>query len=139
MFKLLAIVISFFCCLFQMSSVQEKMDQFIKDFPIFMVSKSYCPFCHTAKDVLNKYDIPPEKMKVIEIEGYPDCAEIQDYMSQLTGGRTVSLFWIMHPTKYLSSWVRYPKEMYLLFLLKNQNIMNKEFSILIFFRCQGFL
>ena len=129
MIKLLVIVISFFCCLFQMSSVQEKMDQFIKDFPIFMVSKSYCPFCHTAKDVLNKYDIPPEKMKVIEIEGYPDCAEIQDYMSQLTGGRTVSLFWIMHPTKYLSSWVHYPKEMYLLFLLKNQNIMNKEFSI----------
>ena len=101
MFKLLVIVISFFCCLFQMSSVQEKMDQFIKDFPIFMVSKSYCPFCHTAKDVLNKYDIPPEKMKVIEIEGYPDCAEIQDYMSQLTGGRTVSLFWIMHPTTQL--------------------------------------
>ena len=101
MIKLLVIVISFFCCLFQMSSVQEKMDQFIKDFPIFMVSKSYCPFCHTAKDVLNKYDIPPEKMKVIEIEGYPDCAEIQDYMSQLTGGRTVSLFWIMHPTTQL--------------------------------------
>ena len=90
-------------------SAQDKMDQFIKDFPIFVVSKSYCPFCHTAKDVLNKYDIPPEKMKVIEIEGEKDCAEIQDYMSQLTGGRTVSLFWIMHPTTY--SWVYYRKEM----------------------------
>ena len=136
MFKLLVIVISFFCCLFQMSSVQEKMDQFIKDFPIFMVSKSYCPFCHTAKDVLNKYDIPPEKMKVIEIEGYPDCAEIQDYMSQLTGGRTVSLFWIMHPTTQLGV---LSKRDVIMNLKKKQNIMNKEFSILIFFRCQGFL
>ena len=136
MIKLLVIVISFFCCLFQMSSVQEKMDQFIKDFPIFMVSKSYCPFCHTAKDVLNKYDIPPEKMKVIEIEGYPDCAEIQDYMSQLTGGRTVSLFWIMHPTTQLGV---LSKRDVIMNFKKKQNIMNKEFSILIFFRCQGFL
>ena len=136
MIKLLVIVISFFCCLFQMSSVQEKMDQFIKDFPIFMVSKSYCPFCHTAKDVLNKYDIPPEKMKVIEIEGYPDCAEIQDYMSQLTGGRTVSLFWIMHPTTQLGV---FSKRDVIMNLKKKQTIMNKEFSILIFFRCQGFL
>ena len=83
-------------------SAQDKMDQFIKDFPIFVVSKSYCPFCHTAKDVLNKYDIPPEKMKVIEIEGEKDCAEIQDYMSQLTGGRTVSLFYFILKTKIVN-------------------------------------
>lgn len=70
-------------------SVRNTIDKLIKDYAVFVVSKSYCPFCHTAKDVLNKYDIPSEKMKVMEIEGNPDCAEIQDYMSQVTGGRTV--------------------------------------------------
>ena len=57
-------------CLFQMS-VRNTIDKLIKDYAVFVVSKSYCPFCHTAKDVLNKYDIPSEKMKVMEIEGNP--------------------------------------------------------------------
>ena len=73
-----------------MASVKDRMDSFIKDFPVFIVSKSYCPFCNTAKEVFNRYDIPPDKVKIIEIEGYPDCNEIQDYMSQVTGARTVS-------------------------------------------------
>ena len=38
---------------------------------------------------LGKYDIPSEKMKILEIDGDKDCSEIQDYMSQVTGGRTV--------------------------------------------------
>ena len=42
-----------------------------------------------AKNVLNKYDIPPEKMKVLEIDRERDCSKIQDYMQQITGGRTV--------------------------------------------------
>lgn len=66
------------------------MDQLIKEYTVFVVSKSSCPFCHTAKKVLNNYDIPPEKYKVIEIDGDRDCGAIQDYMHQLTGARTVS-------------------------------------------------
>ena len=70
-----------------------RIDALIKQFPVFVVSKSYCPFCHMAKDVLNKYKIPQEKMKIIEIENDPDCGEIQDHMLKITGGRTVSSTW----------------------------------------------
>merc|ERR1712173_503634 len=70
-------------------SVKARMDKNIQDYAVFVVSKSYCPFCVLAKKVLAQYNILPEKMKIIDIEGYKDCAEIQDYMQQMTGGRTV--------------------------------------------------
>jgi len=70
-------------------SVQAEIDQLIKQYPVFVISKSYCPFCHMAKDALKSYAIPSDKIKIMEIENHKDCGEIQDYMSQLTGGRTV--------------------------------------------------
>ena len=90
---------------FQMS-VKARMDQLIKDYAVFVISKSTCPFCHTAKKVLGKYDIPAEKMKIIDIDGDKDCSEIQSYMQQITGGRTVPrvfiqgrLIILFHPVK----------------------------------------
>merc|ERR1711923_137961 len=70
-------------------SVKAQMDQLIKEYPVFVISKSYCPFCTTAKNALKNYAIPADKIKVIEIENNKDCGEIQDYMSQLTGARSV--------------------------------------------------
>ena len=74
-----------------MSSVDARINALINEYPVFVVSKTSCPFCRTAKNVLNKYDIPPEKMKVLEIDRERDCSKIQDYMQQITGGRTVFL------------------------------------------------
>lgn len=80
-----------------MASARGRIDKLIKEYTVFVVSKSSCPFCHTAKKVLHDYDIPPEKYKVIEIEGDKECSAIQDYMHQLTGARTVRSFLIwMH-------------------------------------------
>merc|ERR1712018_227405 len=70
-------------------SVQAEIDQLIKQYPVFVISKSYCPFCHMAKDALKNYAIPSDKIKIMEIENHKNCGEIQNYMSQLTGGRTV--------------------------------------------------
>ena len=42
-----------------------------------------------AKQVLKKYNIPAENIEIQEIENDKDCNEIQDYMRQLTGGRSV--------------------------------------------------
>merc|ERR1712158_14275 len=70
-------------------SVKAEIDQLIKQYPIFMISKTYCPFCTMAKEALKNYAIPADKIKIMEIENHKDCAEIQNYMSQLTGGRTV--------------------------------------------------
>ena len=42
-----------------------------------------------AKQVLKKYNIPAKNVEIQEIENDKDCNEIQDYMRQLTGGRSV--------------------------------------------------
>merc|ERR1711963_268976 len=70
-------------------SVKAQMDQLIKEYPVFVISKSYCPFCTMAKNALKNHAIPGDKIKVMEIENNEDCGEIQDYMSQLTGARSV--------------------------------------------------
>ena len=70
-------------------SVKAEIDQLIKQYPVFVISKTYCPFCTMAKDALKNYAIPADKIKIMEIENHKDCAEIQNYMSQLTGGKTV--------------------------------------------------
>ena len=40
--------------------------------------------------VLDEYDIPPEDYELMQIENMRECSDIQDYMMELTGGRTVS-------------------------------------------------
>ena len=65
------------------------MDKKIAEKPVFVVSKSYCPFCVKAKQVLKKYNIPADKIEIIDIENDANCGEIQDYMKQITGGRSV--------------------------------------------------
>ena len=47
-----------------------------------------------AKQVLKKYNIPAENIEIQEIENDKDCNEIQDYMRQLTGGRSVQRLFI---------------------------------------------
>ena len=52
-------------------------------------SKSYCPYCQRAKATLQGYNSP---MKVIELDQAPYNAkmdEYQDYLSKLTGARSV--------------------------------------------------
>ena len=58
-------------------SVKEKMNQKIQGKPVFVVSKSYCPFCVKGKNVLKKYNIKPENIEILEIENDPDMNEIQ--------------------------------------------------------------
>ena len=58
-------------------SVKDKMNQKIQGKPVFVVSKSYCPFCVKGKNVLKKYNIKPENIEIIEIEKDPDMNEIQ--------------------------------------------------------------
>lgn len=76
-------------CPEKMAPISERLDSLIKEKKVFVVSKSYCPFCVTAKKVLDEYDIPPDFIEVMEIENMRECNEIQDHMMKLTGGRTV--------------------------------------------------
>ena len=59
-------------------TVKETIDQKISSKPVFMVSKSSCPYCVLAKQVLEGYNIPAENIEIMEIDGDKDCQEIQD-------------------------------------------------------------
>lgn len=65
---------------------KQEIDQSIKNDHIFIASKSYCPYCHRAKDILNKHSA---KATIIELDNVADGASIQDYLQEVTGQRTV--------------------------------------------------
>ena len=59
---------------------KERLNQIEKKIgekPVFVISKSYCPFCNKAKQVLRKYNIKPENIEIMEIDNDEDCNEIQ--------------------------------------------------------------
>lgn len=72
-----------------MGSGKEFADAKIASKKVVVISKSYCPFCKKAKQVLGKYKISDENIEYIEIENRPDMDEIQDHMRSLTGARSV--------------------------------------------------
>ena len=74
------------------SAVKARMDGLIQAKKVFVVEKVGCPFCTTAKRVLGEYDIPDESIQYLDISRDPNMSEIQDYMSVVTGGRTVIKF-----------------------------------------------
>ena len=59
---------------------KERLDQIEKKIgekAVFVISKSYCPFCNKAKQVLKQYNIKPENIEIMEIDNDEDCNEIQ--------------------------------------------------------------
>ena len=60
-----------------MGSGKEFADAKIASKKVLVISKSYCPFCKKAKQVLAKYKISDENIEYIEIENRPDMDEIQ--------------------------------------------------------------
>ncbi|XP_072040569.1 uncharacterized protein [Amphiura filiformis] len=61
---------------------------------VMVFSKSYCPFCMMAKDVLKEAGV--NKMKVLEIEERDDAFHIQDILREMTGVSTVPSVFINH-------------------------------------------
>uniref|UniRef100_A0A060T8Z1 ARAD1C33550p n=1 Tax=Blastobotrys adeninivorans TaxID=409370 RepID=A0A060T8Z1_BLAAD len=67
-------------------STKDKVEQYIKEHKVFIASKSYCPFCKRAKDLLRSLDV---EFFAIELDQIPDGAEIQDILEEITKQRTV--------------------------------------------------
>ena len=44
--------------------VKEDIDQKIASKPVYVVSKSFCPFCKIAKQVLQRYNIPADNILI---------------------------------------------------------------------------
>ncbi|KAJ1349405.1 Protein CBR-glrx-10 [Parelaphostrongylus tenuis] len=72
-----------------MGGAKDFVDRLINSRKVVVFSKSYCPYCHKAKAALEAQHLKPGAMEWVDIEGRPDCSEIQDYMKELTGGRSV--------------------------------------------------
>ncbi|KAE9551269.1 hypothetical protein FO519_005526 [Halicephalobus sp. NKZ332] len=72
-----------------MSDAKSFVDEKIQKYKVAVFSKSYCPFCHKAKNALESFSYKPNAFYWLEIEERPDCQEIQDYLHSITGGRSV--------------------------------------------------
>ncbi|KAF9924634.1 hypothetical protein FBU30_005430 [Linnemannia zychae] len=68
------------------AAIKTKVDAIIADNAIVVFSKSYCPYCIKAKNLLTKLGA---KYFVLELDNVEDGAAIQAYLAELTGQRTV--------------------------------------------------
>uniref|UniRef100_A0A0K0E942 Glutaredoxin domain-containing protein n=1 Tax=Strongyloides stercoralis TaxID=6248 RepID=A0A0K0E942_STRER len=73
----------------KMAEVKKWIDEDIAGNKIFVISKSYCPYCVKAKKALESFSLKEGSMKWMDIENHPDMNAIQDYMGALTGSRSV--------------------------------------------------
>ncbi|KAI0685070.1 glutaredoxin [Cytidiella melzeri] len=62
---------------------------------ITIFSKSWCPYCTRAKNLL-KSEFPETKTDIIELDARDDGNEIQDYLLTKTGQRSVPNIFINH-------------------------------------------
>ena len=65
------------------------IDDFIANKAVFVISKSYFPYCKMTKDILKKYKINKEVFEWLDIDKLDDSEKIQKYMGKLTGARSV--------------------------------------------------
>jgi len=54
--------------------------------PIFIFSKSFCPYCNGVKNLFTQLKVP---FNTIELDKREDGEEIQSYLKYLTGASTV--------------------------------------------------
>ena len=65
---------------------QKLVDDFIANNKVMVFSKSYCPYCSMAKSAFDQTGVT---YKALELDERGDGDAIQDYLLQLTKGRSV--------------------------------------------------
>lgn len=68
------------------AEVVSKVQTLIKTKPIFIASKSYCPYCSRAKKLIGSIT---NDAYILELDSMNDGAAIQDALYELTGQSTV--------------------------------------------------
>ncbi|KAK0530981.1 Glutaredoxin [Tilletia horrida] len=71
-----------------MPAPKEIAENLIADKKIAVFSKSYCPYCKKAKEIIAKLNLDSE-VGIIELDQDSDGADIQAYLADKTGQRTV--------------------------------------------------
>jgi len=69
-------------------SAPEHIQELIHKYSIVIFSKSSCPYCRKAKNVLSKYKLD-DKYYVLELNELSNTDEYQTELQKLTGDRTV--------------------------------------------------
>jgi len=70
------------------SSVPDHIQELIDKYPDVVFSKSSCPYCRKAKNILSKYELD-DKYYVLELNELSNTDEYQTELQKLTGDRTV--------------------------------------------------
>ena len=68
------------------SAIKQTVQDMIKNSKVIMFSKTFCPYCDTAKEVFNSAEV---KFDVQELDTLPDGGKMQDALQEITGQRTV--------------------------------------------------
>lgn len=68
------------------AQTKEKVQALIKNKPVFIASKSYCPFCTKTKNTVASIT---KEAYILELDNEADGAEIQDALLEITGQKTV--------------------------------------------------
>lgn len=68
------------------AEAKAKVQELIKGKPIFIASKSYCPYCTQTKNTVSQITL---EAYILELDEQPDGASLQEALLELTGQRTV--------------------------------------------------
>ncbi|KDQ62883.1 hypothetical protein JAAARDRAFT_28858 [Jaapia argillacea MUCL 33604] len=69
-------------------AVKDLVDTTVSDNTIAIFSKTYCPYCQRAKQLLTS-KFPNVSTKIVELDELEDGSDIQNYLLEKTGQRTV--------------------------------------------------
>ncbi|GLI78037.1 glutaredoxin [Penicillium ochrochloron] len=69
-----------------MSAAKTKAQNLINENGVVVFSKSYCPYCKSSKDLLNKLGA---KFEVLELDQIDDGSAIQTALQEISNQRTV--------------------------------------------------
>ncbi|GAB9470004.1 Glutaredoxin [Globisporangium polare] len=67
----------------------EFIERTIAEHPVVIFSKSYCPYCTLAKDVMKQAGAPFHVVELDRKSDDPSGSDIQSALAQKTGRRTV--------------------------------------------------
>mmetsp|Transcript_7692 Transcript_7692/g.18428 ORF Transcript_7692/g.18428 Transcript_7692/m.18428 type:complete len:90 (+) Transcript_7692:383-652(+) len=69
-------------------SAAETISTKVKENEVMVFSKSHCPFCRKAIQILQEA-FGQGTVTVLQMESRADCGDLQDELLKVTGGRTV--------------------------------------------------
>ncbi|WFD28782.1 hypothetical protein MNAN1_003797 [Malassezia nana] len=70
-------------------AAKQIAEKLISDHVIAVFSKSYCPYCKRAKQVISGLNLSASQVGTLELDEISEGADIQAYLEQKTGQRTV--------------------------------------------------